>query len=184
MVAGILTGDVMQAVSKEMFSGADGPQMAKEELARRSSRARCYRRGQEAAGGFTAERGALECTGASNSRWAALARPDHAVHHARRGGDRAAETKYNGYAHAFAGMVVQFVLFLGIDVGIGIAAAAAARVVEAIPGGAAVARECCSEAAPLSAAILAFFVVLVNFLFARPGVRRARGRQHGGISGR
>jgi ABC-2 type transport system permease protein len=28
--------------------------------------------------------------------------------------------KYNGYAHAFAGMGVQFILFMGIDVGIGI----------------------------------------------------------------
>jgi ABC-2 type transport system permease protein len=28
--------------------------------------------------------------------------------------------KYNGYAHAFAGMGVQFILFMGIDVGVGI----------------------------------------------------------------
>src|SRR5262249_774482 len=33
MVAGILTGDVMQAVSKEMFSGAAGRQFAEETLA-------------------------------------------------------------------------------------------------------------------------------------------------------
>jgi ABC-2 type transport system permease protein len=28
--------------------------------------------------------------------------------------------KYNGYAHAFAGMAVQFILFMGIDAGIGV----------------------------------------------------------------
>ena len=30
------------------------------------------------------------------------------------------ERKYNGYAHAFAGMGVQFILFMGVEVGIGV----------------------------------------------------------------
>jgi ABC-2 type transport system permease protein len=30
------------------------------------------------------------------------------------------ERKYNGYAHSFAGMAVQFVLFMGIDLGVGV----------------------------------------------------------------
>jgi ABC-2 type transport system permease protein len=30
------------------------------------------------------------------------------------------QTEYNGYAHAFAGMGVQFILFMGIDLGVGI----------------------------------------------------------------
>ncbi len=30
------------------------------------------------------------------------------------------ERKYNPYAHSFAGMGVQFILFLGIDLGIGV----------------------------------------------------------------
>lgn len=29
-------------------------------------------------------------------------------------------SQYNGYAHSFAGMIVQFVLFMGIDVGVGV----------------------------------------------------------------
>jgi linearmycin/streptolysin S transport system permease protein len=31
-----------------------------------------------------------------------------------------APVKYNGYAHSFAGMSVQFILFMGIDIGIGV----------------------------------------------------------------
>lgn len=30
------------------------------------------------------------------------------------------ESQYNGYAHSFAGMIVQFILFMGIDVGVGV----------------------------------------------------------------
>lgn len=30
------------------------------------------------------------------------------------------DNQYNGYAHSFAGMIVQFVLFMGIDVGVGV----------------------------------------------------------------
>ena len=30
------------------------------------------------------------------------------------------EAKYNGFAHSFAGMIVQFVLFMAIDVGVGV----------------------------------------------------------------
>ena len=31
-----------------------------------------------------------------------------------------ADAKYNGYAHAFAGMGVQFILFMGIEIGVGV----------------------------------------------------------------
>ena len=46
-------------------------------------------------------------------------RHDHALHHA--GPARLSSgPKYNGYAHSFAGMGVQFILFMGIDMGVGI----------------------------------------------------------------
>ena len=44
MVAGILTGDVMQAVSKEMFAGQTGREMVKESLARVRAESRIWRR--------------------------------------------------------------------------------------------------------------------------------------------
>ena len=34
--------------------------------------------------------------------------------------DRRADRPYNGYAHSFAGMGVQFILFMGIEVGVGV----------------------------------------------------------------
>lgn len=74
--------------------------------------------------------------------------------------------QYNGYAHAFAGMVVQFILFLGIDFGINLVQQRqrglwkrfrAAPLSPAVLLGSRV----------VSAAIISFFVIVVNFLFAR-----------------
>jgi len=74
--------------------------------------------------------------------------------------------QYNGYAHAFAGMVVQFLLFLGIDFGINLLQQRqrglwkrfrAAPLSPAVLLGSRV----------VSAAIISFFVIVVNFLFAR-----------------
>jgi ABC-2 type transport system permease protein len=74
--------------------------------------------------------------------------------------------QYNGYAHAFAGMVVQFILFLGIDFGINLLQQRhrgfwkrfrAAPLSPAVLLGSRV----------VSAAIISFFVIIVNFLCAR-----------------
>jgi ABC-2 type transport system permease protein len=48
--------------------------------------------------------------------------------------------KYNGYAHSFAGMGVQFILFTGMEVGIGLLLQQPARIVEATEGRALVPR--------------------------------------------
>lgn len=77
-----------------------------------------------------------------------------------------ANVQYNGYAHAFAGMVVQFVLFLGIDVGIGLLQQRQRGLWKRFRA-APLSRGVLLGSRTLSAAILAFFVVLANFLFAR-----------------
>lgn len=74
--------------------------------------------------------------------------------------------KYNGYAHAFAGMVVQFVLFLGIDVGIGLLQQRQRGLWKRFRA-APLSRGVLLGSRAVSAAILAFLVVQVNFLFAR-----------------
>lgn len=74
--------------------------------------------------------------------------------------------RYNGYAHAFAGMVVQFVLFLGIDVGIAILQQRQRGLWKRFRT-APLSRGVLLGSRALSAAILAFFVVQVDFLFAR-----------------
>ena len=117
MVQGILTGSVMQVVSREMFGGATGQTVVKESLrqigggdAQRPLRdllqsvERWNERSQTA--------GASEHTGLSAGITIPYQIREEAVT-ARTG------VQYNGYAHSFGGMSVQFILFMGIDVGVG-----------------------------------------------------------------
>jgi ABC-2 type transport system permease protein len=166
MVTGILAGDVMQSVSKEMFTGPTGRAMVKDSLAQV----------EQIPGLPDADKKPLEDLLRSVDRWnqqsgqdgngglsRGLTMPfttrEEAVT-ARR------NTQYNGYAHAFAGMVVQFVLFLGIDVGIGLLQQRQRGLWKRFRA-APLSRGVLLGSRAISAAILAFFVVQVNFLFAR-----------------
>jgi ABC-2 type transport system permease protein len=165
MVTGILTGDVMQAVSKEMFTGQTGRALVTDSLAQV----------EQSPGLPEAEKKPLEDLLRSVQRWnqsgqsaddglaRGLTMPftthEEAVT-ARR------NVQYNGYAHAFAGMVVQFVLFLGIDVGIGLLQQRQRGLWKRFRA-APLSRGTLLGSRAFSAAILAFFVILVNFLFAR-----------------
>ena len=119
MVKGLLTEHVMKAVSASaMGNGApmiagvrrevEGSKTMEEgerrellslfdSVERVQARARPAAKGGAAGGGFSMpfELDSREVTGKSNA-------------------------KYNGYAHAFAGMGVQFILFMGIEVGVGV----------------------------------------------------------------
>lgn len=166
MVSGILAGDVMQAVSKQMFTGQTGREMVKQSLAEV----------EQIPGMPDSDKKPLEDLLRSVNRWnqqvdqdpsGALSRGltmpftthEEAVT-ARR------NIKYNGYAHAFAGMVVQFVLFLGIDVGIGLLQQRQRGLWKRFRA-APLSRGVLLGSRAVSAAILAFLVILVNFLFAR-----------------
>ncbi len=166
MVSGMLTGDVMQAVSKEMFTGQSGREMVKDSLAR-----------VEQSQDLPAEdKNSLEDLLRSVDRWNQQSNQS-ASGVASRGLTMPFTTheeavtarqnvQYNGYAHAFAGMVVQFVLFLGINVGIGLLQQRQRglwRRFRAAP----LSRGVLLGSRAVSAAILAFLVVQVNFLFAR-----------------
>jgi ABC-2 type transport system permease protein len=117
MVQGILAGAVMQSVFKGMFSGKTGQNVLESSIAR-----------VEGATGMSAtdksslilllrsakqlnERTASGMGGAAPSLNTPYEVHDEAV---------TAHTgvKYNGYAHSFGGMGVQFILFMGIDTGI------------------------------------------------------------------
>jgi ABC-2 type transport system permease protein len=170
MVAGILAGDVMQAVSKEMFTGQTGHEMVKDSLAQV----------EQSQGLSDQDKKPLEDLLRSVDRWnqqsaqAAGGGPSPGV---SRGLSMPYTTheeavtarqnvEYNGYAHAFAGMVVQFVLFLGIDVGIGLLQQRQRGLWKRFRA-APLSRGVLLGSRAVSAAILAFFVVQVNFLFAR-----------------
>ena len=168
MVQGILTGKVMQSVSKEMFGGETGRRMVKDSL-EQIGRSRVLspedkktltdllrsvqRLNEEAVASLNPPPGSL--TGGLSvpfiQREVAVTSRDN--------------IQYNGYAHAFAGMVVQFLLFLGIDFGINLLQQRqrglwkrfrAAPLSPAVLLGSRV----------VSAAIISFFVIVVNFLFA------------------
>ncbi len=169
MVEGMLTGDVMQAVSKEMFGGVTGQQMVRDSLAQ-----------IEGSGGLTPDdkktlTDLLRSVDRLNQQSAA--NPSSSVGGFQGGLKVPFETheeavtaranvQYNGYAHAFAGMVVQFILFLGIDVGIGLLQQRQRGLWKRFRA-APLSRGVLLGSRAMSAAILAFLVILVNFLFAR-----------------
>lgn len=118
MVRGILTGHVMEAVSQEMFTGAQGRQFADDSLKALES------------GGMPQEqrellRRLLESAQRLNQAQAANgggAGPSIGVPFEVRE-EAATDTSqrpYNGYAHSFAGMGVQFALFAAIELAVGI----------------------------------------------------------------
>ncbi len=165
MVTGMLAGDVMQSVSKEMFTGQTGRAMVKDSLAQV----------EQSPGLPDADKKPLEDLLRSVDRWnqsgqgadaglsSGLTMPFTTREEAVTARQNA---QYNGYAHAFAGMVVQFVLFLGIDVGIGLLQQRQRGLWKRFRA-APLSRGVLLGSRAVSAAILAFLVVQVNFLFAR-----------------
>jgi linearmycin/streptolysin S transport system permease protein len=168
MVEGILTGHVMDAVSKEMFNGPMGRDTARATLAQldklamppdEKSSLREVLHGVE---GLNAARDAAPASAGEAPRQG-LTVPYQVESEAVTSG---AGVKYNGYAHSFGGMGVQFILFVGIEVGVGLLMQRQTGVWKRL------------RAAPLSkgvllgsratsAALTSMFVLMVLFAFAR-----------------
>jgi ABC-2 type transport system permease protein len=117
MVRGMLTGHVMEAVGKEMFNGAQGLALVDQTL-----------KGLDTSAMPSAQRELLrtllqsaqrlnESGGGAANQTNVLTVPYSVKESALTGRENAA---YNGYAHSFAGMGVQFLLFAAIDLGMGI----------------------------------------------------------------
>jgi ABC-2 type transport system permease protein len=164
MVTGILSGDVMQAVSKEMFTGQTGRDTVKNSLAQ-----------VEQSRGMTPDikkpledlLRSVDRLNQQSDQTPGLSRGLSMPYTTREEAVTARENaQYNGYSHAFAGMVVQFVLFLGIDVGIGLLQQRQRGLWKRFRA-APLSRGVLLGSRAASAAILAFLVVQVNFLFAR-----------------
>lgn len=122
MVKGMLTQQVMQVVSAEMFSGPAGEKLAERGLERLDEAA-------DQNPDNAALRDMLEGVhkyqqrlhadgGAGKVQRAGLSMPFTTRDEGLSAGP--AGVAYNGYAHSFAGMGVQFILFMGVDMGIGI----------------------------------------------------------------
>jgi ABC-2 type transport system permease protein len=117
MVRGLLSAHAMQAVSQEMFGGPQGQRLADETLDSLDSN------------GMPADQRALLRQMLESSQ--RLARAQSASGTPRRGMTIPYEVQesqvtgnplatYNGYAHSFAGMGIQFALFAGIELAVGI----------------------------------------------------------------
>ena len=122
LVRGILTEHVMQSVSAEMFTGAQGQKFVDETLQRldqttlSAQQQTLLRDLLQSARRFYNEPAAAGSSGGTASR-GGITMPYAVKEEAITSGENVA---YNGYAHSFAGMCIQFILFASIDLGVGI----------------------------------------------------------------
>ena len=121
MVKGMLTEHVMHSVTADVFNGAGGGKYVDQALERL--------RGHPVAAGlqapltsflgsvktFQAQQSAAAAAGTAPAAAGGMTMP-----FATQDQPLSSGPKYNGYAHSFAGMSVQFILFMGIDIGVGV----------------------------------------------------------------
>jgi ABC-2 type transport system permease protein len=119
MVRGMLMGDVIQAVSKEMFGGSHGAELAEQSLRQLDSVNIPAAEKQRYRDVLIATRNLRQGSAQDSAPVAppGMTMPYSVKEEPAMANDNAA---YNGYAHAFAGMGIQFLLFAAIDLGIGI----------------------------------------------------------------
>ena len=119
MVRGILTGHVMEAVGGEVFGGAQGRQIVDETLGQLDTTALSPETREALRSLLQSVQRLNQQTDASGGgAGAAIAVPYDVKEDAVVAGG--ANAQYNGYAHSFAGMGIQFLLFAAIELGMGI----------------------------------------------------------------
>jgi ABC-2 family transporter len=169
MVQGILSGAVMQAVSKEMFSGPSGRQMMKDSLAEIKKNNQMpptekktltdllgsverwnEQQGQEPVSGQSGPAGGLT-----------IPFETHEEAITAKTGDA-----YNGYAHSFGGMGIQFILFMGLDVGVRLLLLRQSGLWQRLRA-APLSRSVLLGSRAASAALISAFILFVLFTFAR-----------------
>ncbi len=116
MVRGMLTGHVMEAVGQEMFSGVQGRALVGEALANIDA-INLPTDQRETLRSLLQSVQRFNQTGAGTGTQGLMTVPYTVKENAVTSGTNVA---YNSYAHAFAGMGVQFLLFAGIELGMGI----------------------------------------------------------------
>jgi len=121
MVKGLLTQQVMQKVSAEMFTGKSGQKFITQSIEQLDQSAQTDAASKELRDFLRS----LEKFQTSNQNPATAQDASRnagglAMPFVTRDQAMSAGPKYNGYAHSFAGMCVQFILFMGIDSGISI----------------------------------------------------------------
>jgi len=169
MVRGILSGAVMETVSKEMFTGKSGREMVNESLAQVENNPRISAEDRKALrhllGGVNELNEQREREGESGQGAISggLTMPYGTREQAITSGK---DIEYNGYAHAFAGMGIQFILFMGLDVGVALLMLRQSGLWQRLRA-APLSRTMLLGSRTVSASLIAGFILLVLFSFAR-----------------
>jgi ABC-2 type transport system permease protein len=169
MVKGILSGAVMQAVSKEMFTGKSGREMVNESLAQVENNPQMPAENRKALrdllGGVKEFNEQQDREGASGQGELSggLSMPYQTREQAITSGQN---VEYNGYAHSFGGMGIQFILFMGLDVGIALLMLRQSGLWQRLRA-APLSRTMLLGSRAVSASLIAGFLLLVLFGFAR-----------------
>jgi ABC-2 type transport system permease protein len=173
MVKGILSGAVMQTVSKEMFTGRSGREMVNESLAQVENDSRLPAEDRKALrdllGGVKElnERQNEQQDRAGASRQGELSRGLSMPYETREQAITSGQdVEYNGYAHSFGGMGIQFILFMGLDVGIALLMLRQSGLWQRLRA-APLSRTALLGSRAVSASLIAGFILLVLFAFAR-----------------
>jgi len=169
MVKGILSGAVMQAVSKEMFTGQSGREMVNESLAQLENNPQMPAENRKALrdllGGVKDFNEQQDREGApgQGELSGGLSMPYQTREQAITSGQN---VEYNGYAHSFGGMGIQFILFMGLDVGIALLMLRQSGLWQRLRA-APLSRTMLLGSRAVSASLIAGFLLLVLFSFAR-----------------
>src|SRR5208337_1166453 len=175
MVKGLLSGAVMQSVSKEMFTGRSGREMVDESLAQVENNPRLPAEDRKALrdllGGVKKfnerqdEDQRRDRAGASGQTQLSggLTMPYQTREEAITSGH---DVAYNGYAHSFGGMAIQFILFMGLDAGIALLMLRQSGLWQRLRA-APLSRSTLLGSRAVSAALVSSFILAVLFSFAR-----------------
>ena len=173
MVKGILSGAVMQAVSKEMFTGRSGREVVNESLAQVENNSQLPAEDRKALrdllGGVKElnerqdEQQNREGASGRTELSGGLTMPYETREEAITSGQ---DVAYNGYAHSFGGMAIQFILFMGLDVGIALLMLRQSGLWQRLRA-APLSRTMLLGSRTVSASLMAGFILLVMFGFAR-----------------
>ena len=168
MVKGILNGAVMQSVSQEMFRGRSGREMVNQSLAQLENAdlpPEDLKALHDLLGAVKEWNEQQERDAASGDVVSAggLTMPYQTRDEAITSGKN---VEYNGYAHSFAGFGVQFILFMGLDVGIALLMLRQSGLWQRLRA-APLSRATLLGSRAVSAALIAAFILFVLFAFAR-----------------
>jgi ABC-2 type transport system permease protein len=183
LVRGVLTQHVMEAVSAEMFGGPSGRRFVDETLGRMDQTTMPAERQhllRDLLGAaqklYAADNADAAAAGQATGRQGGITIPYTVKAEALTSGENLA---YNGYAHSFAGMGIQFLFFAMIDLGVGILLERERGLWKRLRS-APVSRLSLLAGKAVSGSLIALISLLVSFAFA---IVVFKVRIHGSVAG-